>query len=238
MAETARTLPTVDQLALNLGDDEPDDAARTTPTRPPAPAPDRDDERQDDERQDDGEQLALLPGRGRRRSTSVPSEVWAELLDHGPTRARYTAKIWRDQDPEGCWPWLGALSSSGHGKLRAGPGARVVVNAHVFGWQLHHGLIRARTGEDPVVAHRCDEASCQRPDHWELIERTANSIDYRLRRHRAEGALADVRGAAGRATAIRAAIQAGQAAGHDDATIRAAIQAAQAAGLRRADRLL
>lgn len=222
-------------------DELPDDG-RTAPSQPAPARPRREalaaaepfaDEGQDD---DEAGQLALLPGAGRRGT--IPGEVWAELIGHEPTRARYHAKVWRDETDEGaCWFWLGALSSSGHGKLRAGPGARTVVTAHVYGWQLHRGLIRARPGEDPVVAHRCDESSCQRPDHWELIERTANGADYLRRRHRAEGPLADVRGAAGRAAAIRAAILDTRAHGGDAAAVRAAIRAAQAEGVRRADSL-
>ena len=239
----------MEQTQLPLPGEEPTPraelAAAPRPSSQPAPGPARPPRptaaevrpsyvaAADEHQEDDPEgQLALLPGR-RPRGT-VPAEVWAELLDHAPTRERYRSRIWADPEGEGCWWWLGALSSTGHGKLRAGPGARTVVTAHVLGWQFHHGLIRPRPGEDPVVAHRCDEASCQRPSHWELIERTANSGDYRARRWRAEGPLADVRGAAGRAAAIRAAILAARAEGANALAIRAAIRTAQAEGIRTA----
>ncbi len=231
-------------MQLPLPGEEPEDqaeppgAAAASASPAPRPAASAEDEHQDqeDEHQEAEEgQLVLVPG-GRPPRGTVPAQVWAQMLDHAPTRQRYASRIWADPAPDGCWWWTGALSSTGHGKLRAGPRS-IVVSAHVLGWQLHRGLIAARPGEDPVVAHRCDEAACQRPDHWELIERTANGHDYYARRWRAEGPLADVRGAAGRAAAVRAAILAAQAHGADDEEIRAAVRAAQAAGLTRSPRL-
>jgi hypothetical protein len=180
------------------------------------------------------EQLALVDGPaggpGRGRSGAVPSAVWEQLLDHTPTRQRYAARVYRRRADQ-CWYFLGAISSTGHGKVKAGRagGAPVVVTAHVYGWQATYGIIRPRPGEDPVIAHKCDETSCQNPAHWELVERTVNGADYRARRHRAEGPLADVRGAEGRAVAIREAIRAALA---NSADVEAAIAAACAAGLR------
>jgi len=189
------------------------------------------------------EQLTLggIPGRPRRRGRAgmVPSEVWEQLLTHEPTRERYMAKVHR-RSADACWYWTGAISSTGHGKLKVGRGAipatdqAIVVTAHVYGYQLQHGLIRLRPGEDLVIGHRCDEASCQNPTHWELIERAANDADYRTRRWRESGPLADVRGAHGRAVAIREAILAALAAGDD---VDTAIEAASAAGLEAAPHL-
>jgi hypothetical protein len=177
-------------------------------------------------------QLALVDGpQGRRRGReAVPSQVWAELLGNDSTRRRYTAKIYR-RGADQCWFWTGAISSTGHAKLQGTRGSRshIVVTAHVFGWQVEHGLIRPRPGEDPVVAHKCDESSCQNPSHWELVERVVNGQDYLRRRHRAGGPLADVRGAEGRAVAIREAIKRALASGGD---VEKAIEAAAAEGLR------
>ncbi|MCU1641498.1 MAG: hypothetical protein JWN03_1773, partial [Nocardia sp.] len=119
------------------------------------------------------EQLALVEGPaggpGRGRAGAVPSAVWQQLLDHAPTRERYAAKVYRRRDDQ-CWYYVGAISSTGHGKLKAGRthGPRIVVTAHVYGWQLTCGVIRPRPGEDPVIAHTCDETACQNPTHWEL----------------------------------------------------------------------
>jgi hypothetical protein len=122
----------------------------------------------------------LLPGApvpaadGGRGGAAVrlPPQVWAALTAHEPTRRRYLAKVYR-RDVSHCWYWLGAISDTGHGKLRAGtravgdgPASRVVT-AHVYGWHLVYGSVAAhpRT-RAPVIAHRCDEYSCQNPAHW------------------------------------------------------------------------
>ncbi|KAB2376998.1 hypothetical protein F9B16_24315 [Actinomadura montaniterrae] len=165
----------------------------------------------------------------------MPSEVWSALLGHEATRQRYEAKTFR-RAPEACWYWTGAISSTGHGKLKAAreDGPSIVVTAHAYGYQAAHGVIVARPGEDLVIGHTCDEASCQNPAHWELIPREQNDADYRARRWRRRGPLADVRGAHGRAVAIRAAILAALGEGGD---VEAAIAAAATAGLTEVDGL-
>ncbi|SNS81099.1 hypothetical protein [Actinomadura mexicana] len=167
-------------------------------------------------------------GRERGRGGTVPSEIWRQLLDHTDTRRRYQARVYQ-READRCWYWLGAVSDTGHGKLKASraAGRSIVVTAHVYGWQLTHGPIAARAGEDLVIGHRCDEPSCQNPEHWELIPRARNGEDYRARRHRGTGPLADHRGAHGRAVAIREAIKTARDAGTD---VEAAITAAIAAG--------
>jgi hypothetical protein len=181
------------------------------------------------------QQLALLDGPagpGRGRAGMVPSTVWAQLLSQASTRQRYQVKVHRRRDDQ-CWYWCGAISSTGHGKLKAGrvAGTPIVVTAHVYGWQMTHGLIRSRRGEDLVIAHTCDEASCQNPRHWELVPREVNAADYLARRWRADGPLADIRGAEGRAVAIREATRAALAAGASPDDVDAAIADACAAGL-------
>jgi len=178
------------------------------------------------------------PGRRPRPADRLPPEVWAALTGHTPTRRRYLAKVHR-RGPELCWYWLGAISDTGHGKLRAGsravgaaeagePPSRVVT-AHVYGWHLVYGLAAAhpRTGL-PLIAHRCDEASCQNPAHWRLDDTAGNTGEYMARRGAGTGPLADRRGPDGRARAIAAAIRAALAAG---TAPDPAIDAAIAAGL-------
>lgn len=98
-----------------------------------------------------------------------------------------------------------------------------MVSAHRYSFQRANGPV------DPgeVLRHGCDEASCQEPSH--IVEGTAadNYWDWHRRRHRRGGPLRDVRGAAGRARAIRDAIL---AAGGDPACQEAAALAAAAAG--------
>ncbi|MEV8590899.1 hypothetical protein AB0424_28565 [Streptomyces sp. NPDC051180] len=152
---------------------------------------------------------------------------WAELATDPATIERYRAKV-HHRGPDACAYWTGAISSSGHGKLRAGSrssGSSRVVTAHVLGYILAHGT--AALAEGHVVRHACDESSCQQPAHWIAGERVDNIRDYYARAHRAGHALGDVRGPDGRAVAIRDAILTAQATGAD---IEAAIAAAIAAG--------
>jgi hypothetical protein len=169
----------------------------------------------------------------------VPAGLWRAFLADQATIERYHSKIYRRPGP-GCWYWLGAISSTGHGRLRCGtraleperPGTRVVAS-HVYGFQLSRGLLRPdpATGLLPVVRHRCDEASCHRPSHWVTGSPADNVADFTARGKVPGSPLTDRRGAAGRAIAIRAAIQGGLDRGDSAKRIKAAIWSASAAGV-------
>ncbi|WP_431684161.1 hypothetical protein [Kitasatospora sp. KL5] len=154
---------------------------------------------------------------------------WATLLADPATRRRYEAKILR-RGPGRCEWWLGGISDSGHGKMRAGSGpASRVVSVHVLGFGLAYGLEALQAAE--LVRHRCDSPSCQQPAHWLPGTRADNVLDYASRSRLAGHALADTRGAAGRAVAIRDAIKAALAADEDvEAAIERAIIAGQPGG--------
>ena len=221
-----------EQLALEFGDGPDDEPASPAVPAGTAPAGTAETEQEAEEIEEWG-QLGLAAVPAGRTRTAIPSTVWERLLAHERTRASYQAKIWQPTGG-GCAWWLGAISDTGHGKLRVSRRLRTsvqVVTAHVYGWQLHHGIIAPRPGEDLVIAHTCDEASCQQPAHWELVPRGWNGADYLARRH--GGPLADERGPQGRASAIRNAILTAQAAGADPDQIAQAITAAQAAGIAR-----
>lgn len=168
----------------------------------------------------------------------LPPQIWAALVAHEPTRRRYQARVYR-RGPASCWYWTGAISDTGHGKLRAGtraasaiqagdPESRVVT-AHVFGWHLVYGPAVAHPrSKAPLIAHRCDESSCQNPAHWRLDDTRGNTAEYMARRTSPHGPLADRRGPDGRARAIATAIR---AALQDGADVEAAIGRASAAGL-------
>lgn len=97
--------------------------------------------------------------------------------------------------------------------------------------QLAFGALDDLPGPRPIVRHTCDKASCQNPAHWQPGARVANVADYLTRRHRDHGPLADLRGPAGRAVAIRQAIRTAKAEGRD---VELAIAAAIAAGTAQA----
>jgi hypothetical protein len=106
--------------------------------------------------------------------------------------------------PGGCAFWGGAITTTGYGRLW--PDGRAVAT--------HREAGRRATGAEPpvgtVVRHTCDETSCLRREHLELGTSAQNTADL-MRRGRwagpgGRGAGGDVRGPAGRARAIRAAL--------------------------------
>ena len=161
--------------------------------------------------------------------------MWLTWLADEDTRRRYEALVYR-RGPERCAYWLGAISSTGHGKFRAGSRARAcpeaglsrIVTAHVYAYQLDHGTLPTTEAGRVVIRHRCDETSCENGRHLIPGTQPDNVWDYVARRGRASGPLADRRGARGRAVAIRDAILAARRAGAD---IEEALQRAIDAGI-------
>jgi hypothetical protein len=158
----------------------------------------------------------------------VSPSLWPGWLTDPDTRHRFEAKVHR-RSPTACWYWTAAIGSDGHGRFRAGSRTTAtsrVIAAHLYAYQLEHGLFadRALSGIDVVVRHRCDEASCQNPRHLQLGTTADNVEDYNARRWRHDSPLGDARGAAGRARAIRTAIRAAGP-GQTEPAITAAIAA-------------
>ncbi|MGO9053154.1 MAG: hypothetical protein ACLP70_08020 [Streptosporangiaceae bacterium] len=152
----------------------------------------------------------------------IPAQVWAEIIADPATASRYYAQVWRGT---GHWWWTGALDGSGHGSIWV---HRRQVSAHALGWQLSHGVAQPFAGEMPVIRHACDNASCQRPACLLAGTAAENAADYQARRWRTGSPLADIRGARGRAVAVRDAIL---SAGRDGTPAEEAIERALAAGI-------
>lgn len=119
--------------------------------------------------------------------------------------ARYRALVSTAPMEAGCWIWLGALSGQGTGRFWIG--AHSVVVAHRFGYALAFGV--QALDVDAQLAHRCDEASCQNPAHLRPVSAAENTQEWINRRQTPGSPLRDVRGALGRARALRTAARAG-----------------------------
>ena len=86
--------------------------------------------------------------------------MWLTWLADENTCRRYEALVYR-RGPEQCAFWLGAISSTGHGKFRAGSRARSrsetgpsrIVTAHVYAYQLRHGALPAAEAGQVVIRH-------------------------------------------------------------------------------------
>lgn len=182
---------------------------------------------------------AMADGRmaeGRGHLGQIPPDLWMALLDDARARARVHEKVYR-RGPGQCHYWLGALSSSGHGRVRlrvrtaSSPRpASIVVAAHVYLYQESRGLLRPLPDDSyPVVRHRCGEPSCLNPIH--LAAGTAAGSPGAIAARGTASPAADTRGAQGRAIAIRDAIVGAIAAGAAPGEIEVAIEAAAAAGV-------
>jgi hypothetical protein len=167
----------------------------------------------------------------------IPPDVWAALLADAASRDRVHEQVYR-RGPGQCHYWLGALTSSGHGRVRLGVRAAsavrpasVVVAAHVYLYQESRGLLRPLPdGSYPLVRHRCGEPSCLNPIH--LAAGTAPGDGaVMIAAGGTAGPAADIRGAQGRAVAIRNAIVGAVAAGAAPGEIEVAIEVAAAAGI-------
>ena len=154
---------------------------------------------------------------------------WGTLLADGETVARYRSFVLQ-RGPAECWWWRGGLSDTGHGTFRAGSHTTEtsrVVPAHLYGYRLANGVDSLAGGL--VVRHTCDEPPCQNPAHWIPGTRGDNNRDAAARRRLTGHALADVRGADGRARAVQAAILAADPE-HLDEAIAAALAAGNPSG--------
>jgi hypothetical protein len=158
------------------------------------------------------EQLVLI---GQPRPVRIPEGRWRSWLDDPEVVARFESKRYRRAD-DLCWVWMAAVSSTGHGSFRAaslpGPTRRGTVPAHLFAYQLEHGVIPRlgwSSGEDAVICHQGDFAGCANPGHMRLGTNATNRVEYFARRRNLANPLADVRGAAGRTRAVAAAIRTG-----------------------------
>ena len=167
----------------------------------------------------------------------ISPDVWAALLDDAIARARVHEKVYRRGAGQ-CHYWLGALSSSGHGRVRldvrtaraSGP-ASVVVAPHEYLYQESRGLLRPLPdGSYPLIRHRCGEPSCLNPIHLAAGKAAGSGVGAIAARG-TTGSAADSRGAQGRAMAIRNAIMSAIAAGATPGEIEVAIEAATAAGI-------
>lgn len=94
---------------------------------------------------------------------------------HGlPVLVRPTAetRYWENVDtstgPDGCWPWMGTMATTGYGRLKIG--AKVRVQAHRFGYELQVGPVPVEYHID----HLCRNRACQNVKHLEAVTEGEN----------------------------------------------------------------
>jgi len=136
---------------------------------------------------------------------SRPSSARAALEAEA---VRFFAKVVADPRPGGCQHWIGAIGDDGYGRFQAGtgPDARTA-RAHRWNFEYACGL---RPLHRPLL-HSCDETGCVAVEHLVVgtAAENAAAMHRRGRGWRRHTARTDLRGPAGRARAIRAALRDG-----------------------------
>lgn len=79
-------------------------------------------------------------------------------------------RFWEKVDKSGeCWLWLASRDPSGYGHFGMGSrtdGTRVIARAHRVAYWLTHGEM---PDSERLLHHTCENPSCVRPDHLELV---------------------------------------------------------------------
>jgi hypothetical protein len=90
----------------------------------------------------------------------------------------------------GCWEWQGGLDQKGYGNFNVSvnePSERRIKQhhhkAHRFSWFLKNGDIP----DGMMICHRCDNPSCQNPEHYFLGTNNDNIADKVSKRRQSTG---------------------------------------------------
>jgi hypothetical protein len=91
---------------------------------------------------------------------------------HGDVVFRLWPKV-SVADDDACWPFVGARTTRGYGKISAGgkEGKTLLAHRVMFAWC--HGPIALTD----VILHRCDNPSCCNPDHLKKGTLSDNTQD-------------------------------------------------------------
>ena len=78
----------------------------------------------------------------------------------GSVADRLWAKVRRGPDDE-CWPFMGATTARGYGKISSGGKNAKTLLAHRVAFAVSHG----RLADNECVLHTCDNPNCCNPGH-------------------------------------------------------------------------
>jgi hypothetical protein len=94
-----------------------------------------------------------------------------------PIAERYWPKVNRQDSPDACWNWTGAITKTGYGQLHTAS-YQPPIKAHRLAWVLAFGPIPPQM----LVCHTCDNRLCCRPSHLFLGTIQDNADDMVAKR--------------------------------------------------------
>lgn len=113
----------------------------------------------------------------RRRGASLePLQPYDSTIE-----SRFSLKVAKQRQIDGCWLWTGWVGDDGYGRLRVGKTQKL---AHVVAWFIEHDTW---PDEDLELDHLCRTRRCVRIEHLELVTHAENvqrAVPYRRARRR------------------------------------------------------
>lgn len=97
----------------------------------------------------------------------------AELMKI-PVEVRFNKYVIKNEDPDKCWGWKGAILKGGYGQMRTDGRC---FSSHRVAYELYNGNIP----DDMWVLHKCDRPVCCNPRHLFLGTAKDNSNDRDLK---------------------------------------------------------
>ena len=94
-------------------------------------------------------------------------------------KAQFMAGVRKCRAFDECWPWGGAKTSFGHGRVKIDGR---LYSPHRVAYAIKHGPIPPRTnGRHTVIMHECDNPACCNPHHLTLGTHRENNSDMYAR---------------------------------------------------------
>ncbi len=90
--------------------------------------------------------------------------------DRIPAGDRFWSKV--DKSPNGCWLWVGSLSSAGYGTFNLGRRGDGYALAHRYSYES----VRGNVPDGLVLDHLCRNRACVNPDHMEPVTNRENIL--------------------------------------------------------------